>query len=76
MFPVVVPPIVRVFPRRDWIVDVAALKDNPLLLVEAESVATGVPLAIPVTANLAEEVVTPPSRKSVVRFPGAIIPVD
>ena len=51
MFPVVFPPRVRVFERRDCIELFAASRTNPLLLVVAEIVVIGVPLAIPVTAN-------------------------
>ena len=51
MFPVVAPPSVRVLFRSDWIVELAAFKLNPLLLVVADRVAVGAPEAIPVTAN-------------------------
>ncbi len=70
MFPVVSPPRVSVLFLRDWIEEEAALRTNPLLLVVAASVATGVPEAIPVTANLALDVVVPPTAKSNVEFVG------
>ena len=69
MFPVVLPPRVRVFPRRDWIVEFEASRDNPLLF-DAEIVATGRSDAIPVTANLADSVVVPPTAKSNVSLIG------
>ena len=70
MFPVVLPPRVRVLFLRDWMVDVAAFNDRPLLLVVAERVAVGVPLEIPVIANLALVVDVPPTAKSKVEFDG------
>lgn len=47
-------------------VEFCAFKLNPLLLVVDDRVATGLPDAIPVTANLALVVVVPPRRKSCV----------
>jgi hypothetical protein len=45
-------------------VEVAAFKDTPLLLVLADRVAVGVPPATPVIAKEAEEVELPPTLKS------------
>lgn len=51
MFPVVSPPMVRVLFLRDCRVEVAAVRERPLLLVVAERVATGVPFETFVIAN-------------------------
>ena len=74
MFPVVSPPSVSVLFRRDWMVLLAASSTRPLPLVEAETVATGVPAAIPLTANKAEEVEMEPRRRSFVEFDGDSAP--
>ena len=64
MFPVVEPPMLRVFILRDWRVAVEPVRDIPLPFVVAEIVAVGAPSLIPVTANSAEEVAVEPKRKS------------
>ena len=51
MSPVVFPPMVRVLFLRDCRVEVAAVRERPLLLVVAERVATGVPFETFVIAN-------------------------
>jgi hypothetical protein len=51
---------------RDWIVEVDPVKLKPDPLVVADIVATGVPLAIPVTANCAEDVEVDPRARSTV----------
>ncbi len=66
IFPVVFPPIVKVLFLSDWIVELAASNTNPFPFVEADSVAIGVPLAMPFTANKAEEVDCPPTARSTV----------
>ena len=68
MSPVVDPPRVRVFPRRDCMELLAASRTNPFP-VDPERVAIGVSLAIPVTANCALVVEFPPIAKSTVEFP-------
>ena len=70
ILPVVSPPIVKVLLSSDWILELAALNTSPLLLVVAERVATGVPVATPVIANCAEAVDVPPTAKSKVEFDG------
>ena len=70
MFPVEVPPNVRVFIRRDWMVPVAPVKDNPAPVVVAEIDAVGVPSFMPVIANSAEDVACPPTKKSTVELLG------
>jgi len=50
IFPVVAPPIVRVFPRSDCIVEFVASNERPLSF-PADRVAIGASVAIPVTAN-------------------------
>jgi hypothetical protein len=62
--------------NNDCIVDVDPARDIPLLLVLADKVAIGVPAAIPVTANLAEVVETPPIRRSMVELPGYNAPEE
>ena len=74
MFPVVFPPIVSVWFLRDWIVDVLAVNTNPFPFVPAASVATGVFVAIPVTANSADAVELPPIRRSIVELIGVRAP--
>ncbi len=56
-------------------VDVAAFKLNPLLLVVAAIVAVGVPAATPVNANCAEVVEAPPTAKSNVELIGESKPL-
>ena len=70
MSPVVSPPIVSVFERRDWIVEFCALRDIPFWLVVDERVAVGFPLDIPVTANCEDVVAVPPIPKSNVLLVG------
>ena len=70
ILPVVAPPSVSVLFLRLWIVDVEASKTRPLPLVDAEIVAWGVPAAIPLTANKAEEVEVPPRARSNVELEG------
>src|SRR5262245_29149724 len=64
MFPVVAPPMVKVLFRKLWIDVPDALKTKPKLLLVADIVATGAPIPIPVTANVALVVATPPSNRS------------
>ena len=67
--PVVFPPNVRVLLRRDWIVELFASSESPLL-VEPASVAIGASLLIPVMANCALVVDVPPMSRSTVEFLG------
>ena len=76
MLPVVSPPKVKALFLKDWTLASDAESTNPLLLVEAESVSIGVPAAMPVSPNLAEEVACPPSRKSTVELLGTITPPE
>ena len=69
ILPVVFPPIVRVFPRRDCIVEFVASRDKPLLF-DADRVATGWSFDTPVIANCAPVVLVPPIPKSYVSFTG------
>jgi len=76
IFPVVFPPRIKVLFFKDWIVEVEELRTSPYPLVVADMVATGVPAAIPVMANLAEVVETPPIRRSMVELPGYNAPEE
>jgi len=51
ILPVVMPPSVKVFLLSDWMVELNAESERPLLLVNADKVAVGVPLATPVIPN-------------------------
>ena len=68
--PVVAPPRVKVLPLRLCIVELDALSERPLPLVDADRVAIGAPLFTPVIANLAEVVDCPPIAKSTVELRG------
>ena len=57
-------------------VAVSASRDNPFPDATAESVAVGVPSAIPVMANCAESVEVPPTRRSTVVFFGRMVPLN
>ena len=63
MFPVELPPRVRVLFLKLCIVELLASSTKPLL-VEPAMVATGLSSPIPVTANLADTVESPPMRRS------------
>lgn len=76
MFPVVEPPRVRVFIRRDWIVAVDPVSDIPLLFVVADIEAVGVPSLIPVIANSALVVAVAPTNRSTVELLGNNAPLD
>ena len=74
MFPVVLPPMVNVLFLKLCMDVPDALNTNPRLLLVADSVATGAPAAIPVTANNALEVAVPPNNKSCVVLFSKIAP--
>ena len=63
MSPVDEPPMVSVWRRRDWMVEVDEESERPEPVV-AERVATGVPAATPEIAKAEEVVDVPPTAKS------------
>ena len=75
ILPVVAPPIFKEFIFKDWRVAVAPESERPLPVVVAEMVAVGVPAAMPVTANSADEVAVDPRRKSCVVILSKIAPL-
>src|SRR5208282_159354 len=77
IFPVVLPPMVRVLLSRDWMVEVLALRTSPLLFPElaiAEKEATGVLVERPVKAKSALVVAVPPKATSTVLLYAEMVP--
>src|SRR5689334_6689629 len=60
ILPVVLPPIVNVLLRVDWIVAFDALRYNPSWFMVDETDAVGLPVLMPRTPNCAEEVAFEP----------------